>query len=97
MLFSFFVRECSDKELFSLLRSKRFIVNTSLRNITRAPTKRMLVFFKFDENTSVLGTNKVKKVLANGNKLEEGAVVLVEYDKVDYEAHVIKMHGKKKT
>ena len=39
-MFSFFVRECSDKELFSLLRSKRFIVNMSLRNITRPPAKR---------------------------------------------------------
>lgn len=66
----------------------------SLRGITRAPPKRMLVFFEADKMTSILPTSKVKKVLGEGSKLEDGANVIVEYDKVDYEAQIIKLHGK---
>ena len=66
----------------------------SLRSaVIRAPAKRMLVYFEEDSSTSILSTNKVKKIV-DGNKLEDGVAVLVDYDNVDYEALVIKLHGK---
>lgn len=65
----------------------------SLRSITRC-AKRMLVFFEEEGSTSILSTNKVKKIVSGGNKLENGAVVVVDYENVDYEAVVVKLHGK---
>ena len=75
------------------VRLKR--VKISLRSTTRSPAKRMLVFFEEDKTTAILNTSKVKQIIG-GNKLEDGAIVVVEYDNADYEALVIKLHGKKK-
>ena len=55
----------------------------------------MLVFFEEDKTKAILNTSKVKQIIGR-KKLEDGAVVVVEYDNVDYEARVIKLHGKKK-
>ena len=55
----------------------------------------MLVFFEEDKTTAILNTSKVKQIIG-GNKLEDGAIVVVEYDNADYEALVVKPHGKKK-
>ena len=55
----------------------------------------MLVFFEEDKTTAILNTSKVKQIMG-GNKLEDGAIVAVEYDNADYEALVVKPHGKKK-
>ena len=61
----------------------------SLRTLTRLPPKRMLVFFPADETTSILPTNKTKS-----KHVEEGETVIVEYEKKDYEAIILKLHGK---
>ena len=82
--------------LSHLQKTVRFpnLLKMSLRSaVIRAPAKRMLVYFEEDSSTSILSTNKVKKIL-DGNKLEDGVAVLVDYDNVDYEALVIKLHGK---
>ena len=55
----------------------------------------MLVFFHEDKTTSVIDTNKVKEILGENSKLEEGCDVLVQCEKTNYEANVIKLHGKK--
>ena len=66
----------------------------SLRSaVIRAPAKQRLVYVEEDSSTSILSTNKVKNIV-DGNKLEDGVAVLVDYDNVDYEALVIKLHGK---
>ena len=82
--------------LSHLQKTVRFpnLLKMSLRSaVIRAPAKRMLVYFEEDSSTSILSTNKVKKIV-DGNKLEDGVAVLVDYDNVDYEALVIKLHGK---
>ena len=66
----------------------------SLRNATRAASaKRMLVFFPEDKSTSILSTSKVQSI-SSGNRLEEGAEVIINFNNVPYEASVIKLHGK---
>ena len=53
----------------------------------------MLVFFNVDQTTAVLETTKVKEVL-QGDKVQEGATVLLEFGKDVFEASVVKLHGK---
>ena len=57
-----------------------------------AKPKRMLIFFSVDLTTAVLVTTKVKHVIP-GDMVEEGATVLVEFGKENFEASVIKLHG----
>ena len=57
------------------------------------PTKRVLVFFNVDQTTAVFETTKVKNV-SQGDKIQEGATVLVEFGKEVFEASVVKLHGK---
>ena len=65
----------------------------AFRGLLRQPAKRMLVFFNVDQTTAVLETTKVKDVL-QGDKVQEGATVLVEFGKDVFEASVVKLHGK---
>ena len=65
----------------------------AFRGLLRQPAKRMLVFFNVDQTTAVLETTKVKEVL-QGDKVQEGATVLVEFGKDVFEASVVKLHGK---
>ncbi|CAB4034622.1 Hypothetical predicted protein, partial [Paramuricea clavata] len=53
--------------------------------------KRMLLFFGGDQTTSILETSKLIKIL-EGDRLVEGASVLVKYGKEDLEARVAKLH-----
>ncbi|CAB3996825.1 Hypothetical predicted protein [Paramuricea clavata] len=53
--------------------------------------KRMLLFFGGDQTTSILETSKLIKIL-EGDRLVEGASVLVKYGKEDLEAQVAKLH-----
>ena len=65
----------------------------AFRGLLRQPAKRMLVFFNVDQTTAVLETTKVKEVL-QGDKVQEGATVLVEFGKDVFKASVVKLHGK---
>ena len=65
----------------------------AFRGLLRQPAKRMLLFFNVDQTTAVLETTKVKEVL-QGDKVQEGATVLVEFGKDVLEASVVKLHGK---
>ena len=67
----------------------------AFRGLLRQPAKRMLIFFNVDQTTAVLETSKVKNVL-QGEKIQEGATVLVEFGKEIFEASVVKLHGKSK-
>lgn len=71
-----------------------FLAKMSLRSLTRAPPKRMLVYFEADESHLILPTNKVRKICSKNQKLEEGANVIVDYENMEYEALVLKLHGK---
>jgi hypothetical protein len=53
----------------------------------------MLIYFHVDQTTSVMETTKVKKIL-EGDMIEEGARVLVQFGRNDFEASVLKLHGK---
>ncbi len=65
-----------------------------LRGLVRQPAKRrMLIYFHVDRTRSVMETTKVKKIL-EGDMIEEGARVLVQFGKNDFEASVLKLHGK---
>ncbi len=65
-----------------------------LRGLVRQPAKRrMLIYFHVDQTTSVMETTKVKKIL-EGDMIEEGARVLVQFGRNDFEASVLKLHGK---
>lgn len=55
--------------------------------------KRMLLFFSSDQTTSILETTKLRKIL-DGDRLVEGASVLVKYGEEDLEARILKLHGK---
>lgn len=55
--------------------------------------KRMLVYFEADNGTAIMKTSEAKSVVSGG-KLEEGAMVLVEFDKIDFKGLVVKLHGK---
>ena len=61
--------------------------------LLRQPAKRMLIFFNVDQTTAVLETTKVKHVL-QGDMIKEGATVLVDFGKEEFEASVVKLHGK---
>ena len=65
----------------------------AFRRLLHQPAKRMLVFFNVDQTTAVLETTKVKEVL-QGDKVQEGATVLLEFGKDVFEASVVKLHGK---
>ena len=66
----------------------------SSRETTRVSTaKRMLVYFKTDKSTCILGTKFIKRIV-DGNTLIEGAVVMVDYEGQEYQATIIKLHGK---
>jgi hypothetical protein len=54
----------------------------------------MLVVYKEDKCTSILNTSNVKRILSGEAKLTEGSTVEVEFDGLDYEALVVKLHGK---
>ena len=56
--------------------------------------KRMLVIYKEDRCTSILNAGKVKRILSGEAKLTEGSTVEVEFDGLDCEALVLKLHGK---
>ena len=58
-----------------------------------AKPKQMLIFFSVDQTTAVLETTKVKHVI-EGDVVQEGATVLVEFGKENFKASVIKLHGK---
>ena len=64
----------------------------SFRDLVRQPSKRMLIYFHADNTTTIMETSKVKKIV-QGNKVEEGARVLMPFGKKDFEATVIKLHG----
>ncbi|CAB4004115.1 Hypothetical predicted protein [Paramuricea clavata] len=53
--------------------------------------KRMLLFFGSDQTTSILEMSKIIKYL-EGDRLVEGASVLVKYGKGDLEVRVVKLH-----
>ncbi len=65
------------------------------RGLLRQPAKpkQMLIFFSVDQTTAVLETTKVKHVI-EGDVVQEGATVLVEFGKENFKASVIKLHGK---
>jgi hypothetical protein len=65
----------------------------SQRLAQRVP-KRMLVFFNEDNSTSILNTSKVVRILSGESKISEGSSVEVEYDGCNYEALVVRLHGK---
>ena len=54
----------------------------------------MLVLFKKDKWTSILNTSKVRIILSGVSKLSERASIEAEYDGVNYEALIVKLHGK---
>ena len=55
----------------------------------------MLVFFSEDKCTSILNTNKIKRIVSTGeSKIREGITVDVDYGGVSYEAQIVRMHGK---
>lgn len=54
------------------------------RGLLRQPAKRMLIFFNVDQTTAVLETTKVKHVL-QGDMIKEGATVLVDFGKEEFE------------
>ncbi|CAB4002225.1 Hypothetical predicted protein, partial [Paramuricea clavata] len=56
-----------------------------------AKPKRILIFFSVDQTTAVLETTKVKHAI-KGDVVQEGATVLVEFGKENFEASVIKLH-----
>ena len=64
----------------------------SQRLAERVP-KRMLVFFKEDQSTSVLNRNLVTQLLQEGGKICGGASVEVNYGGVMYQAVILKLHG----
>ena len=67
----------------------------SVRNLSRKPAKRMLCFFSIDKTTSILDTSNIISLIdAPKDKLEEEATVLVQFGKDEYEATVLKLHGK---
>ena len=53
----------------------------------------MLCFFNVDKTTSILDTNKIVE-FKNAEKLEEGITVLVKFGEDEFEANVLKLHGK---
>ena len=62
-------------------------------DLFRQPAKRMVILFNYDNSTCIMDTSKAKKVV-DGNKIEEGATVLVDFENKEYEARVLKLHGK---
>jgi hypothetical protein len=56
----------------------------------------MLVIYKEDMCTSILNIGKVKRILSGEAKLTEGSTVEVdvEFYGLEYEALVLKLHGK---
>ena len=63
------------------------------RELLRQPAKpkQMLIFFSVDQTTAVLVTTKVEHVIP-GDMVEEGATVLVEFGKENFEASVVKCY-----
>jgi hypothetical protein len=53
----------------------------------------MLVYFETDKSMCILGT-KFIKIIVGGNTLIEGAAVMIEYEGQEYQAAIIKLHGK---
>ena len=53
----------------------------------------MLRFFDIDKTTLILETNKIVEI-NNAEKLEEGVTVVVKFGKDEFEANVVKLHGK---
>ena len=51
------------------------------------------IFFNVDQTTAILETTKVTQVL-QGDKLQEGATVLVDFGKELFETSVVKLPGK---
>ena len=64
------------------------------RDKTRASAKRILVFFKDDKSTCILGTKFVKRITDGSNKLADGAQVMVDYEGKEYQAVILKLHGR---
>ncbi|CAB4021702.1 Hypothetical predicted protein, partial [Paramuricea clavata] len=56
-----------------------------------AKPKQMLIFFSVDQTTAVQETTKVKHVI-EGDMVQEGATVLVEFGKENFKARVVKLH-----
>ena len=86
------LRNCS-KFLVWLRNSIFTIFKNISRNLLRQPAKTMLIFFIADQTTAILETTKVRKIL-QGDMVKEGATVLVDFDEEEFEASVIKLHGK---
>ena len=59
-----------------------------------ATAKRMLVLFESDKKTCILGTKLVTRVVDGSNQLVEGAMVMVDYEGKEFEAIILKLHGK---
>ena len=62
------------------------------RGLLHQPAKRLLIFFNVDQTTADLEMTKVKHVL-RGDMIKEGATVLVDFGKEEFEASVVKLHG----
>jgi hypothetical protein len=65
------------------------------QKLTGRNPKRKLVIYKEDmQCTSILNIGKVKRILSGEAKLTEGSTVEVEFYSLDYEALILKLHGK---
>ena len=64
------------------------------RDKTRASAKRILVLFKDDKSTCILGTKFVKRITDGSNKLADGAQVMIDYEGKEYQAVILKLHGR---
>jgi hypothetical protein len=53
----------------------------------------MLVLLNEDKCTSILNTRKVRRILSGEPKLSERSSIEVEYNVVNYEALIVKLHG----
>ena len=70
------------------------LLKMSSRDKSRESAKRLLVFFKGDKSTCILGSKFVKRVKDGSNKLADGAQVMVDYEGKEYQAVILKLHGR---
>ena len=54
---------------------------------------RMLVYFEIDKSMCILGAKFIKRIIS-GNALIEGAAVMIDYKGQEFQATIIKLHGK---
>jgi hypothetical protein len=54
----------------------------------------MLVYFEIDKSTCILGTKFIKRIIGGNALIEGAAVYMIDYEGQEYQATIIKLHGK---